>query len=416
MTVQNIKRVGLPIIAAVAFFAIPSLLSVRCSRDIERDYEEIELAIAEKRYDRANLLIDDLQAYLMTENGFILDNERRARIMKSSLNEMTVAWTDQKTVHYRTAAPDGTEMQDQVTTDFIIEYVSLNSTGKFILVAGTGEAKDSCELTAFSVDSPSQLFRGTLEDCRTRPIINENGSYLYFMDKEGLKRLRLFFGDDMPMTRGKLVGAKGLFKEKYSKLKNTFTLYDFPGNHILIFYGAAGYYRLYDYSEIDENLHSLGDEYAWPGLIQHTGRLLPAQDEDGELILKGKPDPVEVFVYRGTTGKYRLYSLKPGKTIQRGDSFQASPMERPVYIKDLDLFMTIRNEHLSLVMPDREEPVDVFPIEARSFLIFREGLLYETRDYRLILRRRPLTEFESRLAEKAEEIRSLTEDDREENP
>ncbi len=357
----------------------------------------------------------------LEEKYFIaLDTDRKNRQIQRSLDGSTVAWTQDETLFIRSINEEGDFETKSLDIEFTAEEIKLSTTGKLALVARyipvklateISSGKDSsktkkslpppdCEFQVFApatgVDS---IYSGQIQECLGFPAVSEDGKWLYYVTSKGLHRTTIdqeHFGLSQKIT-GEMIASLSTFKPKYSKLKNKFTILDFPENQLIIFHGAAGYYKMYFTDTSTTSINKMSGFYSKPSLMTTAYQLTPEKDADDNIILK-QPEKITTYVYRGTTGKYELAELYGQKPPKHGKDFDAPPLMNPQYIHTKKAFLTSVEGTMSLWDPTGESH-GTLPMYCRHFFAYQEGILCERENFGLYLRIEPMMDTEKELTE-----------------
>lgn len=337
------------------------------------------------------------------------DNRRKNRPLGVSGDGDTLFWREDTTLFYR---PAGGEEIRRMELPGVPVQLKLSFHGRFGLAVyrETTDKKKVCRLLPLSLREGRPLGESLLvTGCESKPAISDRG-VLYYGRGGALYHQQTVVEKADPTileSPGRDVLPAKAFPEKYKKIKNRFTVYDLPGEQLLIFHGAAGFYRLYHYPGSGGKVTRLAENISRAQLypVVHHIRLKapppkPGQPADAAetpapgLRLREPRTPAFNF-YQGAAGKYSLRRIEIGKRIKLGQAVKLRPLEAPVYVENEKAYLILRNDLACLWPPGKR--LEYLPLETANLLAYNDGLAYEDTEGRLLLRAQPFTNHEQEL-------------------
>ncbi len=388
-----------------------------CDEDEEKTRQVLEEELQTDQADAALLKIRTLLVDSNLEHSTVLSDRRhKNRELAVSPDGETLFFREGGILYYR---PAGTADVRSVELPAVPTALRFSFGGRFALAvyrAEDGKAPEPvCRLLPIALETGRVMEESLIvAGCESDPTVTDRG-LVYFAregalfnqqitpEKAGQSVLHSISQDSIPATA---------FPPKFKKIKMRFSIFDISAGDLLIFHGAAGYYRLYHYVGKDRKVTLLGENFAQPRLypVYHKLSLRPAPEPkpgtpgkvekpapkpgaDG-LRLK-EPTVPGFFVYAGSTGNFTLRRIDLGQRLQLRGGIKLRPLDEPSYLEKENAFLLLRNKTLCLWPPGKR--FEFLPLETENFAPFNGGLMYEDAEGRLRLRESAFTRHEAEL-------------------
>ncbi len=266
-----------------------------------------------------------------------------------------------------------------------IKNVQLAPGGKYALVLvieGSG-----CKLA--TVDLLEREIIHEMSSCDPGAAITGDGQEILYSAQGGVGRIHLKNGEK---TIEDVLLEKSSFAPKFPKLTNRYYIVPDAQNHLYVFFGSAGHYRMYLFVS-GQNISLLKDGAARP-------QIYFADPEPDFLKPESKlPERTALgVIFTGSAGKYRLASVY-------NDHVAEDSMPAPT-IDPVQLLASGRIFYLNGETPALYHPVTGrknLPMRAREAVVLfgedpeDQGILYQDLDGSMRFRREAFTDWEKKL-------------------
>lgn len=365
-------------------FILPVLLKliflVSCAESDEKILERLNLMISRGEHQKAGIEIDSILYDLNDGLSETIRSSPLPRKFNRNRTGNVVTWLEGDTLYYFNGE---------------LESVSLDETGKEVKVSDNGKyaivqapLEDQCLLYPLNLETGTEYPEIILDKCEGSSAITDSGEIWYPFNGKIFKKKN----PDSDEEAEEALDRKK-FTEKYKKIKHDYFLFSAPGNNLLIFYGAAGYYRLYSYDINADKLIYTSDKPVKPYIfwVQKNDILFPEENETSS-------SNNEAYIYTGSIGKFTLTSLiinpgpKLGKSLNPpvldNDFIPVSGNERFYFFNELSQLTVLNSKKGS----SRK-----LPVRGNSLMIIDKGLFYNSEENHLKLRTTPFSDFEKKL-------------------
>ena len=363
----------------------------------------------EKILSLGNRLLDTLEE---KHTRILEKNPGDPLLLVRSLDGSTVVWNSDEELQFRKHGKTGS-----LQLPFLPEKIQLSASGEFVLILQQ-KKKEGCRIAVAPVRQEARFQNtGTWKSCNPFPVIQGDRSLLYRIHEGDLMAIPLVKDGEIP-SEGQVVATKGLFSPKYKKISNHHLLMDAGGGHLFVFYGAAGYYRLYDYDGDGGVLRLVVDGVTSPRpILSSTGvfprKFQPAKKNDEDSLPPPIPSDRTFYLYRGTTGKLQLQKWEIRKDGPRAGSLSSAEVGRDLYcvspVSD-GACLTVSGEGWLSFRNLKEGKNTPALIRSKNFLVSNEGLIYLSRNGELRLRYEGLDPLEEEIGTEVLLLESTGED------
>ncbi len=399
---------------------ISSVLCIACSESKDDILTRLSQTTYQNASNRPVLIktqqeITQIISQTNAKNSVLIAPSNRSRIIKTSLDGNTLAWLQkQKLFYIRGGKKDSLSIKVRAK---IIDF-HLSWSGHYaVIVVKKIKKKNSlqsiCQPHIISLiteqNQKIETYKVPEIDCDHNSVVSDDGHYLFYIAKNKLQRLPLpslkkkkTLEDKVQTNNKQAFFPSSVFLPKYKKIKNRFILYQVNSADLLIFFGNAGYYRLYYYRDSQQQgikAHPL--IFSSPQLYYYSHNqwlnqtTIEQKDGQSQKILKDhqKFHQADAFAYSGGAGKHKLHPLYFGKKIKVGQGFVTPAFDRLIFIKQISLFLVMQKQKLYSWEPDQNHK-QALPLSTKDILLFHNGLVYSDLLNQLYLRQSPFSDFE----------------------
>ncbi len=348
---------------------------------------------------------ENLLNRLLEENSEKMDETSSRSFLVSSLNGQTVCRGKNDEFVYR-AENQSNEWEDHsVTLPFFATDVNLSARGRYFYAYRSAEENKWVDLFLYDTVLQKEIYSGRIVGASSNITVNDENGEVFYMDNDGLRVIpAAVYESGSSEIKGQLALPASRFSRKYAKVTVNSHLFDFSGPHLLIFYGSAGFYRLYGYNVKSGDFYLIGDRYAKPSLFPVRWSITPS----GKKKKNSSPE-ISAFAYRGNSGQYELRQLNGGAKVAQGRGISTHVLQQPTFISSLNGFFSIYPYSAGFWNPLTDQVIQ-YPMKAIRYTITDEGILFEAADGRLMIRRTPFSEVELELEQL---LRDLSEEEQE---
>ncbi|MCE9596958.1 MAG: hypothetical protein K8S54_03235 [Spirochaetia bacterium] len=281
--------------------------------------------------------------------------------------------------------------KNELNLDRKIKNIQLAPGGKFALVLGIKD--QNCGLVAVNLLEREIVHE--IPSCDAGAAITHDGQEILYTAKGGVGRIHLKDGEK---TTEDVLLDKGTFQAKFPKLTNRFFIVPDAQNHLYVFYGAAGQYRMNLFVS-GQNMTTLKDGIARPQVYFAD----PEPDILKREIAKADPNPPLGLVFTGSSGKYRL---APVFAERVSDETMPAPTIDPIQMLVSGSVFYLNGDTPALYHPVLGKKN--LPLRATEAIVVYgedpedQGILYLDHAREMVFRREPFTEWEKTLQSAAD--------------
>ena len=354
--------------------------------------EEVNLDGAKQEITK--LLIETNQGY-----STLTAKANSKRIIKSNLAGQHLFWIQSGRLYY---FKDGNKAYFDIGVNKKIVQLNPSWNGHYTVILVKGEKGCSAKIASirekrlFSYQLPSLSEKG----CNDTPVVTDDGTTYFYVKNRELKKLSLKSGK----FKERKIYKFSLKNIKYKKINNRFVLHQVGHRNIAIFWGNAGYYRLYYYNGVTGKI-KLHPKVFSSYRLYTVRKNWKSKDKAGEpkQISSAKKRNAKkrklgfynasAYAYSGGAGKLRLHSLRFGDKLSVRTGFKTEMMTDLVFLKEQGAFLILKEERLYYW-----DPIDNnkqrLPLSAKKIYLFKDGLAYVDLFNRLYFRSTPFSDFE----------------------
>ncbi|HQI19493.1 MAG TPA: hypothetical protein PLW55_09115 [Leptospiraceae bacterium] len=275
--------------------------------------------------------------------------------------------------------------RNEVSLGRRIKNIQLAPGGKFALILvieGQG-----CKLAA--VDLLEREVIHEISSCDPGAAITGDGQEILYSAQGGVGRIHL---KNREKTVEDVLLEKSSFAAHYPKLTNRYYVVPDAQNHLYVFFGSAGMYKMYLFVS-GQNISMLKDGAARPQVY--------FADPEPELIKSEAKLPEREalgVIFTGSAGKYRLASVFADRV---SDETLPAPTIDPIQMLASGRIFYLNGETPALYHPVTGRKN--LPMRARDAVILYgedpedQGILYQDLDGSIRFRREAFTEWEKKI-------------------
>ncbi len=320
--------------------------------------------------------IDSYLEKISTENSTVLAEPYASRILRRSGDGSTLAWSqDDDIFMLRSDGSEEIDLPDPVAD------MQLSFNGSFAAVVLKKDL--GCEIIPVNLEQDSILHDPVVSDCQSSAITDPAGKYMYFADSEGVHRIDL--SDEESKTQ-KLLAVKS-FPARYAKVPGRLELSGLPDGSMLIFFGSAGFYRLFHYRPDENKLVYLDQGFSraeFYGTLANDPVAQNSAEKKETPAAGGARAPVRYagHIIFGGSGRYGYRPVRTAPAAAVDGALWGGPASQIAFIQSRNIFYLSRKGMLTLWDPatGRYSPL---PLPAAKFEIFAGGIVFEGRDRKL---------------------------------
>lgn len=361
--------------SVLLLLSLPLLLP-GCRESESKRIERLEQALKTDQKAAAKEEIEKELARLSTGESRKIE-EPGFRSLRRSLSGSSVFWIQENRLKFLN--PD----RESITLSGAPYEFRTSPSGNFAAVLFKRES--DCALRIYSIEDRKALGDEIPALCFPAFTVSDDGRSIYYTEDKWIKK-STFDEDHENLHTENFTEIKN-FAPRFARSTNRFELYAAADNSLLVFFGAAGYYRLY--SVLKNTAPRMLDQgFSRPTLYGLLKTDPLAQNQTAE-------DP-KIFAQAlwGGTGQYKIRPISLAPVVSIGAGRPIPSTTNTACVNSSQDCYILKNGLLARVKESGR--TETLPLLALSFEIFQSGILFQTKDG-LYLREGSFSDYEMNL-------------------